>query len=667
MVLWSDSQVVLHWIHSARKLPTFVVNRVKYIKETNFSDVKYCPTGDNPADLLTRGISTAELISSELWMNGPPWLTTGDWPICHLHDEKILSCQSESINDEHHSHVNSTHCDNTEKQGISCVIDIKRFSKLEKLLRVTAYVLRFIKTTKKQMFETKAFISVPELNEARKLWIKSTQREVYSQELQHLQNKTKGKACLVRQLKLFTDDQGLIRCGGRLHNASVKYETKHPILLPKKHHFTRLVVTWAHKLVLHAGQETTVSFVRDMFWIPQIRQIVKSVIRSCVPCRKVNGKSYKTPETPPLPKCRLEEAPPFTVTGVDFTGALHYKNADNTISKAYICLFTCGVTRAIHLEVVMNMTTLSFLHAFRRFTARRSLPSHMISDNGTTFIKAAEEIKTICEDSQLHDYLAGRNVQWTFIPKRAPWFGGFYERMVGVTKTVLKKILGKRMLSWDELNTIVVETEAVVNDRPITYAAAYHDELIPLSPSMLLHGRPMSTLPYLDVSKEDLEDTDYGNSESVLQDRSRKMDELSKELWRRWKEEYLPTLREFHINNANRQKGGTTNTIKEGDVVLVHEDNKKKVMWPLAVVTKLKVGNDGLVRSAEIRMKGGTSNRPITKLYPLEICSHNGIQPSDDETQTHDQLTVDTKTDRPKRRAADKARSVIKHWSDLLK
>jgi len=654
MVLWCDSQIVLYWIHSKKKLPRFVSNRVRAIREANFTDIRYCPTEDNPADLTTRGISIEKLKSSKLWMNGPAWLPEGNWPICNLYDDKVLACQAEVEYTDAESQKDSNEGSSNMKHGLDGVIDIKKFGTLEKLLRVTTYVLRFIRALQKKR-HTQEFISVSELKEARNLWIKSIQTNSYKKELHDIARGNRNS--LVHQLKLFVGEDGNLRCGGRLHNACLKYDNKFPFLIPKRHHFTNLVVRWAHRHLLHAGETCTISFIRHVYWIPQIRQVVKGILRSCVTCRKVQGRPFRMPETPPLPKCRLEEAPPFTVCGVDFTGALVYRNNNNyTMNKAYICLFTCAVTRAVHLEVVTDMTSRTFIQAFRRFAARRSLPSVMVSDNGSTFLAASEEIKNIC------DYLSHRHVKWTFIPKRAPWFGGFYERLIGVTKTSLKKTLGKQLVSLDELITLITELEAVINDRPISYTSTGLDEPEALTPSMLLHGRKLCPLPQLDITDEEVEDPDFGSE--VLQQRVKELSNLFIQTWKRWKEEYLPMLREVHKNNAKGCRGETENHIKVGDVVLVHEDTTKRVQWPLALVTKLRTGNDGLVRSAEIKMKGGTSNRPITKLYPLEVRSN--ISETDADIQTEVSDVVPLLNVRPVRRAAAEARTVIKQWVDQL-
>jgi transposase InsO family protein len=204
-----------------------------------------------------------------------------------------------------------------------------------------------------------------------------------------------------------------------------------------------------------------------------------------VKCNRVIGKPYRVPDPPPLPKVRVEEAPPFSVTGVDFTGALYVKNATGSETKCYICLFTCAATRAVHLEVVPDLSTDAFLQAFRRFTSRKSLPKVMISDNATTYVAAANYIKHLFKTTAIQEELGKRGTEWRFIPKRAPWYGGFWERLIGLTKTTLRKILGRRFVTMETLQTIVTEIEAVMNDRPITYVSSNIDDLEPLTPSHL--------------------------------------------------------------------------------------------------------------------------------------------------------------------------------------
>ena len=164
--------------------------------------------------------------------------------------------------------------------------------------------------------------------------------------------------------------------------------------------------------------------------------------------------------------------------------------------KVYLCLFTCATTCAVHLEIFQDLTAETFLLAFPKFAGRRSLPKIMISDNESTYMSAAEELHKLMGLPQVKEELGRRGLSWQFIPKRAPWYGGFWERLVGLTKAAIKKVLGRRHVSLPTLETIIMEIEAILNDRPLTYVSSELMDPEPLTPSHLLHGRRITCLPH---------------------------------------------------------------------------------------------------------------------------------------------------------------------------
>ena len=452
--------------------------------------------------------------------------------------------------------------------------------------------------------------TVAEKRESRCRWILNSQSLTYSKEIENIQSKSKNRLPLVRQLRLFIDEKGFIRCGDRLHNASLTEQARFPYLLPSNHPFTALVVYDTHTKQLHSSTASTVTALRQNFWIVSMRQYVKKLLRKCVTCKKVDGIPYKATDSAPLPKIRMQQTVPSSVTGVDYTGPLYVRSNNGEI-KNYICLFTCATTRALHLEVVADLTERSFLQAFRRFASRKSLPNRMVSDNASTFTASADELKELFQSPSLKETLTNRGVIWQFIPKRAPWFGGFWERLIGLTKKSLKKILGRSFVTVSELQTIVVEIEAILNDRPLTYLSSDVQDNEPLTPSHLLYGRRITSLPYPDNGDE-LEDPNYGD-DSALRRRNNLQAAVLQRFGSRWRHEYLTSLREFHRSSGNNEQ-----TIKEDELVIVHDD-KPRNTWKLAIIEELIRGNDALVRAANIRTKNGRTNRPITKLYPSGV------------------------------------------------
>ena len=210
----------------------------------------------------------------------------------------------------------------------------------------------------------------------------------------------------------------------------------------------------------------------------------------------------------------------------------------NDSSKYYVCLFTCMSTRAIHLELVESLSVEAFLRAFRRFVGRRGLPAKMLSDNAKTYKSAAKEVRKLLRAPRLFEALALQGVKWQFITERSPWEGGAWERMLNSVKRCIVKVVGRAMLEFNEMNTILVEIEGVINSRPITYV---HDDSegvsYPLTPSHLVNGRNLSHLPhnrYYEVV----------STYETLSKRAKYNRLLLGHFTKRWKNEYLLGLME---------------------------------------------------------------------------------------------------------------------------
>ena len=185
-----------------------------------------------------------------------------------------------------------------------------------------------------------------------------------------IKDKAKGKRpAIIHQLGLYLDDDGLIRCRGRLQYAQLPHNTKFPILMPKESHLSTLIVRATHSMVLHGGVRETLTELRQSYWILKGRQLVKKEIRKCVTCRKVEGPPFRSVNSPPLPDIRVTGSQPFQVTGIDYAGPLYVRNANKEVTKVYICLFTCTAIRAVHLELVEDQTASAFLRAFKRFAS----------------------------------------------------------------------------------------------------------------------------------------------------------------------------------------------------------------------------------------------------------------------------------------------------------
>ncbi|XP_071137411.1 uncharacterized protein [Mytilus edulis] len=609
-VFWSDSQIVLHWLTSSKSLNKFVKNRVSEIKELSEThEWKYVPTEMNPADLQTRGLTASQFEDSTLWMNGPQWLTDEcKWPTWTGHVE--ISTQLSNITGP------KTHRSDdkvpSDPQQISQIIDMNRYSDLNRLLTVTGYVLKFVKNCQKKRpyrlrssqgdRNLRTSLTEEEISLAMNLWIKDTQQDRFVKELEHISLNPKVKSLpLVQQLRLYLDENGIIRCKGRIQNSSIEENAKFPILLPKNHKLTDFVIMDAHLRNLHTGVGQTITHIRQSYWIPAIRQCVNSVLRKCIQCQKIIGKPYNSPEPPPLPKDRVKDTIPFCTTGIDFAGPLHIKDTSTQPRKVYICLFTCACIRAIHLELVPDLSLNTFILAFRRFISRKGIPQTIYSDNAPTFVAASNALQ-----SQLN-----LHINWKFIPKGAPWYGGWWERLIGLTKMTLKKVFGKALVSEQSLTTILTEIETIINNRPLTYISSDIRDPEPLTPSHLLHGRIITTTEmHNDKHNANIQELDTITANKLFERKGLLLDHFAK----RWSNEYLTGLREYH-----RASGKHTGQVNIGDVVQLGSESPR-LLWRLGTIEDIIKGGDGLIRAAKVRTSRGlVTTRPIVKLYPLEL------------------------------------------------
>ena len=615
-IYWTDSMTTLCWIKNQRAWKQYVQHRVEEIRSLTSKDSwRHCPGHLNPADLPSRGLTAKALVACETWWKGPKflYLPQSEWPenrTTQSEDEVALKEVVKNPPATVHSLVNSSA--SVLEKKIDQTIDINRFHDLTKLLRVTALVLKAVKSFQGQVNDKTNTEKEPiklnaaDLKEAEHLWIRSVQGSAFSKEITFLLSKDHSSAppAYVTQFGLFLDD-GIIKCKGRLNNAPLPVNTRNPILLPAKHEFTCLLIKQSHESVKHSGIRDTLTTLRERYWILRGREAVKKFIRSCVICRKHEGTPYGPLPPPDLPSNRVSEDPPFSHIGLDFAGPLYVeiKNSEDEIKesqKVYVCLFTCASTRAVYLELTRTLSVESFLFAFRRYTSRRGLPATISSDNAKTFRSSSQDIRKIARAEEVWRYLANKQISWNFIIEKAPWWGGFWERLVRSIKKPLKKILGRSTLSFDELSTVLVEIEGIINSRPLTYVYDDNESIsFPLTPSDLIYGRRITSTP--NATHYEVVSTNQS-----LTKKSRHHRHVLQQLTNQWRREYLIELKE---RSQVGSKGCNKRRISIGDLVLLKNDSTSRAFWKLGKVEELIPGKDGNVRAAVVKV-ANNSGRP---------------------------------------------------------
>jgi len=664
--LWTDSMTVLHWICNRRGWKQYVQHRVEEIRKlTNPLSWNHCPGIQNPADLPSRGLSSDELLKSTLWWNGPSFIAHSVINITKPNDVCVEEAEVELMKNPVTLTQVLVSQDQSQEQPIPClnnIIDCTRYSDIDRLLRVTAYVFRFVKRLRGAVDQSncESTLSASEMTEAETIWIRSIQHLSFDREYYYALKPSGSRPLLYDQFGLFVDEGRVLRCRGRIGNSQVTLSAKQPALLPSNHHFVKLLVRKAHETMKHCGVNQTLTFIRERFWILKGRQTTRKVIKSCVICRRLEGHSYGTVPSPDLPAERVSEDPPFSHVGVDFAGPLHIKvacdQAEERQEKVYVCLFTCTATRAVHLELTRDIGVDTFLLALRRFVGRRGLPATIISDNAKTFKSSSKQVTKIMRSSEVQSFLTSKRISWKFIIERAPWWGGFYERLIQSVKRCLRKSLGRTILNFDQMNTLLVEIEGILNSRPLTYVEDDTGGVgYTLSPSHLIYGRRITGNP-------NSSHFEVVSTNETLTKRDRAHKHLLQQFTTQWRKEYLLGLREVH-KSILQTRGGSS--ISVGDVVVMKDDSKR-MFWRLALVEELLTGSDGHVRAATVRAvksgrQGQMFRRSVKHLYPLEVSAEkNRSAPAEENRSKNAEKGVnetegdrtETSSSRPRREAA---------------
>ena len=602
---WTDSTAVLGWINDPDpgRWPVFIANRVSEIQYLLPNlHWKYINTKENPADIASRGLIPQHLQNNDLWWQGPVWLKLNKacWPV----NPSKMNFQTPE----------------TPLLVKTCYIStqisiVDRFSTLEKMQRVIALCLRFSKKSSdkvKNSGEKFRSPSVSELNFSFNRCVWESQHNSFLEEIESLKKGiTIKRTSQLLRLSPFLDSEGILRVGGRLGNSKLPYNEKHPMILSGKSSLSRLIIDWAHRMALHGGFKVTYGFVMRRVWLIGGTRLIKSHVHNCVTCAKVRAQTLNQ-RMADLPPDRVIPSPAFSVTGLDYAGPilLHQaKGRGAKTYKGYIALFVCLSTKAINLELVGDLSTESFIGALYRFTGRRGKPRKIWSDNATTFQGADTELKGLMRDLKPaweagSQFLATQGIEWAFIPPKAPHFGGLWEAGVKSAKLHIKKVLGSRILTYEELNTFLIRVEAVLNCRPLTPLSGEIEDLEVLTPGHFLRGAPLNQLPF--QANENIKIDHLAHWELVKA--------LFEQFWSRWSREYLHTLQQRAKWNT------TTSNLKRDEVVMIIDpaliQNDK---WPLGRVICTFPGQDGLVRAAKIRTAFGVYERPIVKLCRLPV------------------------------------------------
>ena len=595
---WTDSTIVLQYIsNQERRFHTFVANRVAEIRErTEVEQWHHVSTKDNPADDASRGVAAVNL-GLPRWLHGPAFLLEPqeDWPKSEV--ASTLSHEDPEVKDQ---------------EAVAFAIQTQPGSELvEKLIASYSHWIRLVRTVacfkslarQDKSSESESRVGAPQLQQAEDSLIIHVQEQYYPEELIALRA-GRGISPSSPLYKLGPSlVKGIIVATGRLKNASLPSKAREPPIIPHEHPIAEKIVRFTHEKTAHSGREYVVAEIRRKYWITGVRGLVKRVVRKCITCRRQDARPCEQ-QMGDLPPDRVTSGgPAFMSVGVDYFGPIAVKRGRGR-EKRYGCLFTCLSSRAVHIEVVEYLDTDSFINCLQRFIARRGLPELIRSDNGRNFVGAERELREglqAWKQEKIEGDLSEKGVRWIFNTPTASHMGGVWERQIRSVRRILSRLIQEQVMSSEVLTTLLVTAEGILNNRPLTAASSDPSDLEPLTPNHLLIHRPARAPPGL-----------YANGDSRQEKRWRQVLHLADVFWQRWTREYLPLLRQ-------RTKWQQPHrNVSRGDLVLVTDKQLPRNEWSTGRVINVIEGQDGLVRTAEVRTHAGTFLRPVVKLCVLE-------------------------------------------------
>ena len=595
IMAYVDNTSVLAWLDGKpKRYKLYVANRISRTNKLMPPEVwHYVPTKQNPADCASRGLTANELLKHPLWWHGPPWLVKE--PL--VRPAKPGRSKEDDETDEAHKpkslQVVGAVLPPPEQIIESCSNSWTR------IVRVLCWINRFIARAKKKPVPESELLSVAEVSAADHTLKKRSQHRTFSLELKQLQaSPPQPLHCKSSLLALHPelDDKGLLCVGGRLRNATIEEKQKHPVILSAKDRYTRLLLTHYHLKLMHAGPTAVLSHSGNLFYISGARRLAREICKTCVVCRRAAAK-LGSQLMGQLPPARVDPNYVFYNTGLDYAGPYLLKEGyirRPVTIKCWMAVFVCFCTKAVHLELVKDASAESLVACLSRFCSRRGLPHTIHSDNGSTMVGAKNELERFysvltaknTQDS-ISTYLLSQKVQWKMTPVKAPHFGGLWEAAVKAAKYHLKREVGQRLYTYDELETILCHAEACLNSRPLGVMASHPvDGLTPLTPGHFLVGRALKSYP-----------TAMIHSNTGPTERWDHCTRVAQNFWSRWSNEYLQQLqRAVKWNRPSKNYA-------VGDIVLITEDDTYLTQWITAKVVAVYPGRDGMVRTVDLQIE----------------------------------------------------------------
>ncbi|XP_053692620.1 uncharacterized protein LOC128741069 [Sabethes cyaneus] len=609
---WSDSRNVLSWIRADhRKYSAFVAARVSDILDlTNVIEWRWVPTRWNVADEGTKWHCRPSLTGNSRWFKGPEFLWQGEeeWP--------VIPGKIAEPTEELRAHVN-VHIETTSE-----AIPATNFCTWRRLVRATVYVFRFIKNARPKKFaKISGCLTSDEIRQAEEFHLRIAQQDKYSEELSILRRKdntTFPKRSPLYKLSPYLDERQLLRMHGRTGMCKfLTPDTANPIILPRDHPITLLIVESYHQKFHHQNHESVINEVRQRYCISRLRRVYTKVRSDCQRC-KLREARPRPPAMANLPVCRLAAfVRPFTHTGIDYFGPMEVA-IGRRVEKRWGVLLTCLTIRAVYIDIASSLSTSSCVMAIRNFMVRRGTPAVFYSDRGTNFVGSERELKQALlalDQHEMAQELVSSTTTWRFNPPASPHMGGSWERLIQSVKRTLSEFRLSRRPTEEELRNALIEVEGILNARPLTHVPI-EDEAAPvLTPNHWLLGSSDGFKPW----------TELDDDSTFLSRGWHLSQQMANYFWKRWVREYLPEI-------TRRSKWHEkVPPIRRNDIVLIVDPGLPRNCWPKGRVIGT-INRDGQVRTVTIQTSKGVYERPAVKVAVLDVRGKQELADSEAES-----------------------------------
>ena len=617
LLVFTDSTISLNWLHSKcvdfqkieRKsvLINNTLDRISAYCENcpvHFSHISGCL---NPADFVTRCVSWKQLRRSN-FLSGPE--------ACKLSESYSLVVPIDNKEDMI-CMLTTTDLSLDNK----CVVDFDKFSSFGRLCRVVHYVRKFAYNLLSKLKSRNG--SSNQLREctfksSRRYIIHMAQVEHFREIFEYFYNNTNKMPSLINQLNLNLDN-GILRVKGKMKNLRASYDERFPILLNKNSKISSMIIEDLHKNMRHAGVYKLLSVLRREFWIPSAYITVKKVVKSCIKCNKLYGRSIKVNQSPYKDYRVNPSNIPFRDISLDHIGPFTVKNDLNENTKVYILILTCLWSRGVNLLLCKQLNNESFLQSLQMHVFEYGIPQTILSDNGSPIVSSLNMIKDFLKDSVVKNYLIEQNIKvldFCPYPPNSSFLGGTVEALVKQVKNIIFAAISRNILPLNKFEFLVCECKMLINKRPIAFKPLLIDpntdiSKLALTPEMLIKGYEVPSIAIVPQlhSRDSDTDGDYINNQTRTNDDLYTVFESLREVRRRlidlYYDDFLANLRQASISSQDRYKRVNHQSLQVDDLVAIKQKFTKPYFYPTGLVTNVESNDLNEVVAVSIRKSNG--------------------------------------------------------------